>query len=82
MQGWLGDSVASLPLCPDRPTNGFMGTNLDCMVATPVRRCYCLPDNPDKLLLHVAGHCPAIKSVDVAALKNCLLAIRPKTIIH
>ena len=36
------------------------------MVARPVGRRYCLPENPDKLWLHVAGHCPAAKSADVA----------------
>ena len=30
-------------------------------------RCYCLPETPDKLWLHVAGHCPAVKSADVTA---------------
>ena len=32
-----------------------------------MRRFYILPDNPDKLCLHVAGYCPAVKSADVAA---------------
>ena len=36
-------------------------------VASPVGRCYCLPENPGKLWLHVAGHCPAVKSADVVA---------------
>ena len=41
------------------------------MVASPVGLCYCLPENPDKLWLHVAGHCPAVKSADVAAREDC-----------
>ena len=49
------------------PQNALMGTNLDCMVASPVGRCYCLPQNPDKLGLHVAGHCLAVQSANVAA---------------
>ena len=32
------------------------GTNLDCMVDSPVGRCYCLPENLDKLWPHVAGY--------------------------
>ena len=59
MRGWLEDSDASLPFCPERPTNALWGTNLGCMVASSVGRRYCLPENPDKLWLHVAGHFPA-----------------------
>ena len=43
-----------------------MGTNLNCMVVSPVGRCYCLPENLDKLWLHVTGHCAVVKSFDVA----------------
>ena len=47
VRGWLVDSDASLPFCPDSPTNALWGTNLDCMVTSPVGRCYCLAENPD-----------------------------------
>ena len=67
VRGWLENSDTSLPFCPDHPTNALWGTNLDCMMASPVERCYCLPENPVKLLLHVVEHCPAVKSHDVAA---------------
>ena len=67
MQGWFWDSDASLPFFSDRHTNAPLMTKLDCTVASPVGRCYCLPENPDKLWLHVAGHCRVVKSVDVAA---------------
>ena len=53
--------------CPERPTNALLGTNLYCMVASPVGPCYSLPKNPDKLRLHVARHFPAVKSADIAA---------------
>ena len=36
------------------------------MVARPVVRYYCLPENLDKVWLHVVWHCPAVKSADVA----------------
>ena len=64
VRGWLGDFDASLPFFPDRPTNaqlGGGGANLVFIVAS------CLPENPDILRLNVAGHCPAVKSTDVAA---------------
>ena len=32
-----------------------------------VVRCYCLPENPDKLGQHVVGHCPAAESDYVVA---------------
>ena len=67
VRGRLGDSAASLPCCPDRPTNALWGTHLECMMASPVGRYCSLPETPDKLWLHVAGHCPAVKSADVAA---------------
>ena len=63
----MGDSNASLPFCLDRPKTALWGTNLDCMVASPVGRFYCLPENPNKLWLPVAGHCSVVKSADVAA---------------
>ena len=67
MRGWLGNSDASLLFCPDRPTNALWGTNLDFIVANPMGGCYCLPENPDKLWLHEARHCPVVKKADVAA---------------
>ena len=36
------------------------------MVASAVGRCYSLPENPDKLRVHVVGHYPAVSSADVA----------------
>ena len=47
------------------PTNALWGTNLDCMVASGTMLFF--DRNPDKLWVHVAGHCPAVKSADVAA---------------
>ena len=69
VQGWLGGggSDASLSFSPDRPTNALSGTNLACTVVSPMGRCHCLPENPDKPRLHVAGHCSAVKCCDVAA---------------
>ena len=61
------DSDISLLFCPDHASEALWGTNLGCMVALPVGRCYCLPENPNKLWLHVAGHCPVVKSADCAA---------------
>ena len=39
----------------------------DYMVASRAGRCYFVPENPDKLWLNMVGHCPAVKSADVAA---------------
>ena len=66
----VGNSDASMPFRTDRPRNSLWGTNLGFMVASPVGRCYRLPENPDKLWLHVAGHCPVVKSLTLLHVRD------------
>ena len=71
VQGWLGGSDGSLSFSPDLPTNALWGTNLTCTVVSPMGRRHCLPENPDKTRLHVAGNCSVENAVTLLHERDC-----------
>ena len=70
--GWMGILTLPYPSVQIVPQLLYGGQkNLDCMVASPMRRCYCLPEKPEKLWLHMAGHCPAVNQLTLVHHRHC-----------